>query len=416
MVVLDKSSSMQTGTINGATKWSIATGALDTVVSQFQSDLELGLMLFPMPDQCSPGEVAVSPRLDAHSMIMSELASPPPTGGNWTPMAQTLEAAAMEPSLNDPSVPRYAILVTDGWQWCSPYDSSTRFDPVDAVGQLNAAGVTTFVVGFGASVDALTLNRVAVTAGTDRTGCNPDNSDPADPDHCYYQADDPAELTAALMDIVDSVAGTEVCDGEDNDCDGMIDEGLTRECATDCGTGVEMCNMGTWEGCTAPPVETEICDGDDNDCDGTTDPGCACAAGDERSCGTENACTPGVQTCGSDGTWGDCLGAVEPGAEMCDGLDNDCDGSIDEPWDDAASLCDLGYECVDGQCEEMPDEEPIPDEPDDDGFGATGDGQPAGCGCGTSSRGGLGGGLVLLLALALGTAVTRRRRAPRRAG
>ncbi len=48
---------------------------------------------------------------------------------------------------------------------------------------------------------------------------------------------------------------TEVCDGHDNDCDGMVDEGV----ANDCG------------GCGRTPHE--VCDGHDNDCDGSVDEG-----------------------------------------------------------------------------------------------------------------------------------------------
>ena len=47
MLILDKSSSMQTGLIDGVTKWSIAQDAIDQVASQFEANIELGLMIFP---------------------------------------------------------------------------------------------------------------------------------------------------------------------------------------------------------------------------------------------------------------------------------------------------------------------------------------------------------------------------------
>jgi hypothetical protein len=45
----------------------------------------------------------------------------------------------------------------------------------------------------------------------------------------------------------------EICDGIDNNCDGIID-GIQRACTTLCGGGMETCTVGVWGGCTAPPV------------------------------------------------------------------------------------------------------------------------------------------------------------------
>jgi MYXO-CTERM domain-containing protein len=342
MMILDRSSSMQTGTINGDTKWSIAVDAIDAVTAEFQNNLQMGLMAFPSQGQCSPGETLVQPALGQRQEIADELRDPPPTGGNWTPMAETLAAAQQEPSLQANSGPgdRYALLITDGWQWCDPYDASTRFDAVDRVQELKDMGVTTYVVGFGNSVDARALNLMAVAAGTDKAGCDVSGSAPDAADPCYYQADSPLELQTALQDIVVTITG-EICDGLDNNCDGNIDENLTRECGTSCGTGSETCTDGQWSGCDAPPEETEVCDLVDNDCDGTTDPGCECLPGEEQACGSASSvgeCRPGVQTCDSSGQWGACEGEVGPENETCDGKDNDCNGIVDDV--DAVEICD----------------------------------------------------------------------------
>jgi hypothetical protein len=132
----------------------------------------------------------------------------------------------------------------------------------------------------------------------------------------------------------------EVCNGIDDDCDTMIDEGLTCGCA---------------------PLP-EQCNGQDDDCDGVIDNGVGvvtctdCCVG--PCCGFDaqgvciddcttyqdiGECDLGNTVCAAGGLR--CVDYVGPRPEVCNGLDDDCDGMTD---DDAP--CPADSVCVGGRC------------------------------------------------------------------
>lgn len=162
---------------------------------------------------------------------------------------------------------------------------------------------------------------------------------------CVEEGPGTIDATVAVEDAADAdlrdgggadaciSSGVEQCDGNDNDCDGMIDEGTLAGVGAVCGSNVGECSEGTTiceDGaivCDGAINQTfELCNALDDDCDGMSD---------ENNpeggliCGTNvGECETGVQQC-SGGVLS-CIGEVTGGNESCNGLDDDCDGLFDE--------------------------------------------------------------------------------------
>lgn len=130
----------------------------------------------------------------------------------------------------------------------------------------------------------------------------------------------------------------EICDGEDNDCDGVVDEipDRTNEtcgpsfAAGDCRAGHPGCRAGHPVCVGAVYPTEEICDGRDNDCDGVTDEYIVtgpCYEGEPSEL-LSPMCRAGVEICVSGEMR--CMGQTRGSAERCDGLDNDCNGLVDD--------------------------------------------------------------------------------------
>ncbi len=191
----------------------------------------------------------------------------------------------------------------------------------------------------------------------------------APPPGYVENTDDCDDLEAATFP-----GAAEICDTEDNDCDGTVDEGVgftwyadtdgdgygdASSVATDCdmppgySANGDDCNDNV---ASTNPAAFEVCDGVDNDCDGTIDGSNAINAtawyadsdgdgyGDASS--TTTACSAPSGHVADDTDCNDAEAGIYPSAdEYCDSIDNDCDGATDE---ESAVDASTWYADVDG--------------------------------------------------------------------
>jgi len=195
---------------------------------------------------------------------------------------------------------------------------------------------------------------------------------------------------------VPGTPGTEICNGQDDNCDGAVDEG---QGSSTCGVGacrrtVQNCMGGQTQTCTPGTATTEVCNGADDDCNGSTDEGLGNATCGVGGCarsvpacvnGVTQTCTPGQAT-----------------AEICDGIDNNCDGRTDEGDPGGGATCSTGLpgvcgpghrHCMGGTVQCVGDNGALPTEicngMDDNCDGQVDEGNPGGGGACNTGRSGI---------------------------
>ncbi|MEZ4375329.1 MAG: MopE-related protein [Polyangiaceae bacterium] len=220
------------------------------------------------------------------------------------------------------------------------------------------------------------------------TKCQIDQCDPG-----FYDVDGSPDNGCEYQCSV-ATPGPEVCDGIDNDCDGLIDNadpsletddanvgkdcfgGASGECSTAAHKGKSKCiggsvtccdtssdqksgtnpnfpatgvRNGICKGDSAPFVLRpgdiqETCNGKDDDCDNQVDDSPIDVGG---TCGSSvGSCRTGTIQCISGAP--SCQGAVDPTPDICNGRDDNCDGVIDGVVVTPAKACTSNAQCTGG--------------------------------------------------------------------
>ncbi len=195
LIVLDRSGSMTTpiDIFNpfGATRWTTMRDALNGIVMQTENNIRWGLSVFPTDNDCGVSAGTQVPiDISQYSAISTWLNGASPDG-NTPANAGLEEALAYYQSIPVNPEGRYVLFATDGEPNCD--DSSPYALTLGAVDALAAAGIKTYVIGFGdpLGLDVQLLNDAAQKGGVPRAGGPP----------YYYQATNASDLQNVLAMI-----------------------------------------------------------------------------------------------------------------------------------------------------------------------------------------------------------------------